>query len=253
MDNELHDKVMLVTGGARRVGAAIARRLHAAGARVVLHYRASAAEAERLSQELNDLRRGSAAVVRAELIDMQAVRNLVPQAIAAFGRLDGLINNASSFYPTPVGSIDESCWDDLVGTNLKAPLFLCQAAAGELRKTRGAIVNITDVHADFPMKDHVVYNVAKAGLAALTRALARDLGPDVRVNGVAPGAIMWPEQGDWSNPDTQDRIVQRTALKRIGAPEDIAKAVEYLLTTGTYVTGQILAVDGGRSIMMGET
>ena len=247
----LEDKAVLITGGARRVGAAIARRLHAAGANLVVHYRSSAAEARDLKQELTAKRPGSIALVQADLLKPGNPPALVKDAMKAFGRLDALVNNASSFFPTPLGEITEQSWDDLVGTNLKAPLFLSQAAARELRKHHGAIVNIIDIHADFPMKSYVVYNVAKGGLVALTRSLARELGPEVRVNGVAPGTILWPDDESWKDEVSRQRIMNQTALKRIGEPDDIAKAVEFLLTGGPYVTGQVLAVDGGRSVMLG--
>lgn len=243
----LTGKSMLVTGGARRVGAAICRRLHAAGASVVVHYRNAAQEAHALQQELNGQRAQSVALVRADLLAPGVPQQLVRDAIAAFGRLDGLVNNASSFFATPVGAIDERSWDDLIGTNLKAPLFLAQAAAPELRRAQGGIVNIIDIHAELPMKNYVVYSAAKGGLLALTRSLARELGPQVRVNGVSPGTILWPDDAAWQNDIERQRIVNQTLLKRTGEPDDIAAAVEFLLTA-PYVTGQVLAVDGGRSI-----
>jgi pteridine reductase len=247
----LENKAVLITGGARRVGAAIARRLHAAGANLVVHYRSSAAEARNLKQELTAARAGSVALVQADLLKPGNLGALVKDAVKAYGQLDALVNNASSFYPTPLGEITEQAWDDLVGTNLKAPLFLSQAAARELKKNHGAIVNIIDIHAEFPMKSYVVYNIAKGGLVALTRSLARELGPEVRVNGVAPGTILWPDDDSWKDEVSRQRIMNQTALKRIGEPDDIAKAVEFLLTGGPYVTGQVLAVDGGRSVMLG--
>ncbi|MGA0023034.1 MAG: pteridine reductase [Burkholderiales bacterium] len=249
MNAILTGKSVLVTGGSRRVGAAISRRLHAAGANVVVHYRNSADDAHALQQELNVVREQSAALLRADLLAPGALPQLARDAVAAFGRLDGLVNNASSFYATPLGAIDERAWDDLVGTNLKAPLFLAQAVATELRRTRGAVVNIIDIHAELPMKNHVVYTAAKGGLLALTRSLACELGPQVRVNGVSPGTILWPEEPAWQNDIERQRIVNQTLLKRTGEPGDIAAAVEFLLTA-PYVTGQVLAVDGGRSIAM---
>jgi pteridine reductase len=251
MSASLEDKVVLITGGARRVGAAISRRLHAAGANLVIHYRSSSGEARALKEELTAARAGSVVLVQADLLKAGNAPALVKDAVKAYGRLDALVNNASSFYPTPLGEITEKAWDDLVGTNLKAPLFLSQAAARELRKHHGAIVNIIDIHADFPMKSYVVYNVAKGGLVALTRSLARELGPEVRVNGVAPGTILWPDDDSWKDEVSRQRIMNQTALKRIGEPDDIAKAVEFLITGGPYVTGQVLAVDGGRSVMLG--
>jgi len=249
MDQLLQHQCALVTGGARRVGAAIVRRLHAAGANVVVHCHRSRDAAGVLAAELNALRPASAAVACADLLDTAALPGLAAQALSAFGRLDLLVNNASSFYPTPIDAIDEAQWLDLIGTNLKAPLFLARAAAPALRERGGAIVNIIDIHAERPMRDHLIYNAAKGGLAALTRALALDLGPQVRVNGVSPGAIVWPEAGAWEDPAEREAIVRRTILGRTGAPEDIAGAVLYL-AGAPYVTGQILAVDGGRSIVL---
>jgi len=249
MDQLLQHQCALVTGGARRVGAAIVRRLHAAGANVVVHCHRSRDAASVLAAELNALRPASAAVACADLLDTAALPGLAAQALSAFGRLDLLVNNASSFYPTPLDGIDESQWADLIGTNLKAPLFLARAAAPALRERGGAIVNIIDIHAERPMRDHLIYNAAKGGLAALTRALALDLGPQVRVNGVSPGAIVWPEAGAWEDPAEREAIVRRTILGRTGEPEDIAGAVLYL-AGAPYVTGQILAVDGGRSIVL---
>ena len=239
---------VLVTGAARRIGATISRTLHAAGGRVVLHCNRSREEAERLSAELNGARAGSAAVVQADLLDLAALPKLVDDAARAFGRLDGLVNNASSFYSTPFGKISEREWQDLIGTNLRAPLFLAQAAAPRLRESKGAIVNIVDIHAERPLANFLVYTVAKAGLAGLTRALAIELGPDVRVNGVAPGAILWPDAGKHYDPAERDRILATTPLATIGSPEDVAGAVKYLLFDAPFVTGQVLAVDGGRGI-----
>src|SRR6478736_5442736 len=239
---------VLVTGAARRIGAAISRTLHAAGARVVLHCNRSRDEAERLAADLNGARAGSAAIVQADLLDLAALPKLVDDATRAFGRLDGLVNNASSFYSTPFGRISEREWQDLIGTNLRAPLFLAQAAASRLRESKGAIVNIVDIHAERPLANFLVYTVAKAGLAGLTRALALELGPDVRVNGVAPGAIMWPDAGKHYDAGERERILATTPLGRIGSPEDVAGAVKYLLFDAPFVNGEILAVDGGRSI-----
>lgn len=244
----LHKKTVLVTGGAKRVGAAICRRLHAAGANVVIHYRASATDARALAKALNVARAGSAACVKADLLDEKTPRALVAACLAEFGRLDALVNNASSFYATPVGNMNERAWADLIGTNLKAPLFIAQAAAAELKKRRGCIVNIVDIHAELPLKDYVIYTIAKGGLAALTRALARELAPAVRVNGVSPGPILWPDTAIWRSPKTRKNILDRTLLKRAGEPDDIARAVVFLIADAPYVTGQIIAVDGGRSI-----
>lgn len=238
----------VVTGAARGIGAAIARRLHAAGARVVVHCNRSREAAERLCAELNGARAGSSAVVQADLLDLASLDRLAKDAAAAFGRLDALVNNASSFHATPFGRTAPHEWEDLLGTNLRAPFFLAQAAAPRLAEARGAIVNIVDIHAERPLEGYAVYSIAKAGLAGLTRALAVELAPAVRVNGVAPGAILWPEQGEHFAASERERIVGRTPLERIGSPEDVAAAVKYLLFDAPFVTGQVLAVDGGRSI-----
>src|SRR5687767_3164774 len=230
MSAPLEGKVALITGGARRVGAAIARRLHASGANLVIHYRSSAAEARALKDELAAARRDSVVLVQADLLKAATHAGIVKDALKAYGRIDALVNNASSFYATPLGEITEKAWDDLVGTNLKAPLFLSQAAARELKKNHGSIVNIIDIHAEFPMKSYVIYNTAKGGLVALTRSLARELGPEVRVNGIAPGTIIWPDDEAWKDELARQRIMNQTALKRIGEPEDIAQAVEFLIT-----------------------
>ena len=250
MSENLTGKTALVTGGAKRVGAAICRRLHAQGANLMLHHRASVAEARALQHQLNTQRAGSVALIQADLLKSASLPDLVKTTVNQFGSLDILINNASSFFATAIGDINEQAWEDLIGTNLKAPLFLSQAAAGELRKRHGCIVNIVDIHAEFPMKNYVVYSVAKGGLLALTRSLARELGPEVRVNGVAPGTILWPEDNNWSDEISRQRVINQTALKRIGDPDDIAKAVEFLVTAAPYVTGQVIAVDGGRSITL---
>jgi pteridine reductase len=250
MDEGLQGKVVLVTGGARRVGAAICRRLHAAGANLLVHYRSAALEARALQVELDARRADSVALAQADLLKTAACSQLVKAALKHFGQLDAVVNNASSFYATAVGEITEQAWDDLVGTNLKAPLFLAQAAAPELRKQHGCIINLVDIHAELPMRNHAVYTAAKGGLAALTRALARDLGPEIRVNGVAPGTILWPDDETWRDEVSRQRIINQTALKRIGEPDDIAKAVQFLLADAPYITGQILAVDGGRSFSL---
>ena len=244
----MQGKVVLVTGGAKRVGAAISRRLHAAGANIALHYRSSTHDALALQAELNALRPNSVFCVQADLLNLPDLPKLVHDSIKHFGRLDGLVNNASSFYATTLEEVDEQHWNDLLGTNLKAPLFLAQAAADELRLRSGAIVNIVDIHAERPMQGHLLYSVAKAGLVALTKALAQELAPHVRVNAVAPGVIVWPEQGDWDNEMRRKQIVEHTLLKREGEPDDIAKAVLFLLSQAPYITGQVIAVDGGRSI-----
>lgn len=238
--------VILVTGAARRVGAEIARSLHKAGARLMLHYRHSATEVAELADTLNRQREGSAAIVQAELGDPAALQAAVTQTLDVYQRLDGLVNNASSFFPTPIGRIDEADWDNLIGSNLKGPLFLSQAAAPHLRLSQGSIVNITDIHAERPLKNYPLYCAAKAGLLGLTRALALELGPEIRVNAVAPGPVAWPEGESFSLAE-RDAIVAHTLLKRAGSPADIAGAVKFLLLDAPYVTGQVLNVDGGRT------
>jgi pteridine reductase len=242
----LRDQVVLITGGARRIGAEIARALHAAGANILVHYRSSAAAAIALADEFNRSRAHSAAIFAAHLLNDDAPDNLVAATLLEFGRLDILINNASSFYPTPIGRITLPQWDDLIGSNLKAPLFLAQAAAPSLRAQRGLIINMIDIHALRPLRAHPVYSAAKAGLAMLTRSLARELGPEIRVNGIAPGPVLWPE-GDFDE-ELKQEIIGKTALKRHGTPQDIARTALFLAKDAPYITGQIIAVDGGRSI-----
>ena len=242
----LTDKVILVTGASQRVGRETVRYLHAAGAQVVIHYRHSATEAKLLQQELNKSRPDSAAILSCDLANIESLPTLIEQTQQTWGRLDALVNNASSFYPTQIGETTLAQWNDLFSANLQAPFFLAQAAAPHLKQNRGNIINIVDIHADRPLRGHTVYCMAKAGLAMLTKSLACELGPEVRVNGVAPGAILWPD----TNMDeaTKQRITDKTFLKRRGNPVDIAKAVLYLIKDATYTTGQILAVDGGRSL-----
>lgn len=244
--NSLSEKTVFITGGAKRLGAAMARVLHEAGANLVLHYHKSRDQAEALAYELQTIRPDSVVLVQADLLDMTALHKAARQAEHAFGSLDVLINNASSFYPTPLGNITGNQWDDLIGTNLKAPLFLSQALAPALAKREGLILNMVDIHARRPMREHTVYCVAKAGLSMLTMSLARELGPTVRVNGIAPGAILWPE-ADLPQA-TRDKIIDETVLGRCGSPEDIARAAMFYISEAPYVTGQILAVDGGRSL-----
>ncbi|HCZ14610.1 MAG TPA: pteridine reductase [Candidatus Accumulibacter sp.] len=239
-------KTILVTGAAKRLGSAIARELHATGANVMLHYRQAAATAEDLVGELNAARPSSAACLPADLLDAGSLPQLIADTVDRFGRLDALVNNASSFFPTPLGEIDLASWDDLMGSNLKAPLFLTQAAAPHLRAARGAVVNITDIHAERPLAGYPLYCVAKAGLLGLTRALAIELAPQVRVNAVAPGPILWPDSGFFDSAARQE-IVAHTLLQRTGCPEDVARAVRYLLEDAAYVTGQVINVDGGRT------
>jgi pteridine reductase len=226
-------KVVLITGGAKRVGAAICRRLHGAGANLMLHYRASAGEARLLQAELNHQRKDSVALIQADLLDLGKVPSLIDQTVQSFGRLDALINNAASFYPTPIGEITPEDWENLIGADLSL----------------GAIVNITDIHAERPLKNYILYSIAKAGLVGLTRSLARELAPEIRVNAVAPGPILWPDDDAFDELSRQ-RIISHTPLKREGTPEDIAKAVHFLLTEATYVTGETINVDGGRHVAL---
>ena len=244
--NNLNNKVALITGAARRIGAAITTSLHQSGADVAIHYRGSEDEAAALAEKLNKQRPGSAAIFESDLIDTSSLAGLVDAVLGWRERLDILVNNASKFYATPIGEISEEHWDDLVGSNLKAPLFLSQAAAPALRKNGGSIINIVDIHAQRPLGSHAVYGAAKAGLAMLTRSLAKDLAPEVRVNGVSPGAILWPEGG--LDEQIKDTILEQIPLKRAGDPADIAACVLYLVRDAAYVTGEIIAVDGGRSI-----
>ncbi len=241
----LDGKTALVTGAARRIGAVVARRLHAEGMNLVVHYRSSEKDAQALCQSLNEIRRDSAVPAQADLSDLDGFASLVKTSLQ-WGSLDLLVNNASTFYPTPIGKVSESDWDALMTGNLKAPFFLAQTAAPHLKKSHGVIINMLDIHARRPLREHTVYCASKAGLEMVTLALARELGPEVRVNGVAPGPILWPAQG--LDEKAKQAILDNTALKRAGSPDDIAGAIIYLVRDAGYVTGQILSVDGGRSI-----
>ncbi len=245
MGKTMKKKSVLVTGAAHRVGAAIVRLLHAQGANIILHYRSSDSAAKKVAVELNRQRKGSVKTLVADLNDDAAYSVLIQEAVDCFGGLDALVNNASSFYPTPLLEATLAQWDDLMASNLKAPFFLAQAAVPHLTKRCGVIINIVDIHADRPLKGHPIYCMAKAGLVMMTKSLAKELGPHIRVNGVAPGAILWPEDME---ENIKQEVIARTALKRKGSPEDIAKTVLYLVRDADYMTGQILAVDGGRSL-----
>ena len=245
-DNTMNGKVALITGAAKRIGAETARTLHAAGMNIVIHYRYSRQEADELSYELNQQRENSAHVIQGDLDDDSIFCRIVEDAAETWGRLDVLVNNASSFFPTPVGSITLEQYHSLMNSNLKAPLFLSQAAAQFLKETQGCIINMVDIHAFRPMKKHPVYCAAKAALAMLTQSLARELGPEIRVNGIGPGAILWPDNDIDEN--TKNFIIERTALKRHGEPKDIAKAILFLVRDADYITGHIVPVDGGRSL-----
>ncbi len=242
----MENRVVLITGAAHRIGAETVRALHADGANIVIHYRNSSAGAEALKQELEQTRPNSVSLVQGDLLNINDLPRMVEEAQRAWGRLDVLINNASTFYPTAIGEITLNHWDDLIGTNLKAPLFLSQATAPYLREAKGSIVNMVDIHAERPLRGHPVYSIAKAGLVMMTQSLAAELGPEVRVNGVAPGAILWPENE--MDDETKARIVSRTFLKRSGEPRNIAEAILYLVRDADYTTGTILKVDGGRSL-----
>ncbi|WP_260291970.1 pteridine reductase [Sedimenticola hydrogenitrophicus] len=238
--------VALITGAAHRIGAAITRRLHREGLDIALHYHRSQAAAEALRDELERRRAGSVRLIQADLNALEQLTEMIQQIRQWRGRLDLLVNNASSFYPTPLEQLTVEQWDDLMGTNLKAPFFLATAAAPLLRATRGAIINLVDIHAERPLKHHPVYSMAKAGNAMMVKSLARELGPEIRVNGVAPGAILWPEQEP--SEQVKNEILSRTSLGRSGTPEEIAGTVRFLALDAPYITGQIIAVDGGRSV-----
>jgi pteridine reductase len=242
----LQGQVAFITGSAQRIGARIAHLLHAAGMDIVIHYRRSDGPAKALQAELESKRIDSAIVLQADLLDTALLPSLIDSIENWRGRLDLLVNNASSFYPTPLDSASEAQWDELLGSNLKAPFFLARHAAALLRANAGAVINLVDIHAERPLKDHPIYCIAKAGNAMMVKSLARELGPEVRVNGVAPGAILWPEAE--LDADAKQEILSRTALKRAGAPDDIARTVLFLYRDAPYITGQILAVDGGRTL-----
>lgn len=238
-------KNVLITGAAKRLGAACARLLHSEGCNVFLHYRSSATEAQQLCDELNQQRPDSARIMQADLLNMAELADVANEACLAWGGIDVLVNNASSFYPTAIPDATEQQWDELLGSNLKAPFFLAQVLTKTLTDNKGCIVNIVDIHAERGLSGYPVYSIAKAGLAAMTKVLAKELGPAVRVNGVAPGAILWPEH---SSEPANLEILQRVILKRSGEPADIAKAVLFLVKEANYMTGQILTVDGGRTL-----
>jgi pteridine reductase len=238
-------KNVLITGAAKRIGATCARLLHSEGYNVFLHYRSSASEAQQLCDQLNHQRANSAKIMQADLLNMAELKALAKQAIMAWGGIDVLVNNASSFYPSSISEVTEAQWNELLGSNLKAPFFLAKVLAQTLADHNGCIVNMVDIHAERGLKGYPVYSIAKAGLVAMTKILAKELGPEVRVNGVAPGAIIWPEDLSASG---QQEILQRLALKRSGEPADIAKAVLFLIRDADYMTGQIMTVDGGRTL-----
>ncbi len=244
----MKDKVALITGGALRIGAEMVRTFHREGFNIILHYNDSEQAARELQNQLCSIRGDSVRLLQLDLVSCNDWDKVVAFCQDQWGRLDVLVNNASSFYPTRLGEIEEQHWDDLLGTNLKAPFFLCQALAPALRENAGTIVNIVDIHAARPLKNYSVYSVAKAGLIMLTRSLAKELAPEVRVNGIAPGAILWPENKAELTDQTRANIIRQIPLKRQGAPADVAKTALFLATDAPYINGQILAVDGGRSL-----
>jgi len=239
--------VALITGAARRIGAAIATRLHGCGYRVIIHYQNSAADAEKLCAKLNAMRADSAHSLQANLLDIDSVEQLAKASIAQWGQVNALVNNASSFYPTPLPKATNSQWDELIGSNLKGPFFLCQALSKELKKHCGSIVNIADIHAHQPLKDHSIYCIAKAGNKMLTKTLAKELAPNIRVNGIAPGVILWPENDTQKN-DEQEKLIKTIPLQRMGSSDDIARLAEFFITSASYITGQTIAVDGGKHL-----
>ena len=238
--------VALVTGSARRIGAAIARALHAAGYDLALHYRSSSDDVDALAAELERARPGSTVRLQADLAEFDRLPELVAQTVGRFGRLDALVNNASGFFPTPVGEATPAQWDALFATNARAPLFLAQAAAPHLARNGGAIVNLTDLYGERPLAGHSIYCMAKAALLMATRSLALELGPQVRVNAVSPGAILWPEEG--GDDAARQAMLERTPLARTGTPEEVAEAVRWLLQDATYCTGEVIHLDGGRRL-----
>jgi pteridine reductase len=244
--NKVGGKAALVTGAARRIGAEITGFLHARGWNVVMHCHQSHEAAQALADKLNLLREDSVRLISADLSDTGGLQAVIDQAGGFWGRLDGLVNNASVFSPTPLGSLDRADWQRVMQPNLEAPFFLSQAAWPLLRTTRGAIVNVTDIYADHPLKSHPIYSISKAGLVALTRSLALEMAPEVRVNAVSPGAILWPE--NQTDLGACEKILEKVPMERSGVPEDIAKTVHFLLEEAPYVTGQVIAVDGGRTL-----
>lgn len=243
-----NQKVVLITGGARRVGAVMARHLHAQNMRIIIHYRSSAKDAQALCDELNAKRANSAAILAADLNNTKILPQLIQAANQIWGQLDVLVNNASSFYPTPLGEVTEAQWDDLFASNLKGPFFLAQAAAPLLIKQQGCIINMVDIRARQPLKDYSAYCIAKAGLLMLTKVLTKELAPDVRVNAIAPGVVLWPDDESEVDEVARKKILARTPLKRAGTPEDIANTAAFLINQADYITGQVIAVDGGRSL-----
>jgi pteridine reductase len=243
--NYVNNKTALITGAGKRIGAAIAEHLHNAGMDIIIHYHTSENAADELARKLNDIRTDSAMTVQADLQQKKDYVGLIDTAVEFKGYIDALINNASAFYPTPLDNLNDEQWNELININLKAPLFLSQLATESLRKNKGCIINITDIHANKPLADHSIYSVSKAGLVMLTQSLAKELAPDIRVNAISPGAITWPEAMD---NETKKEILNHTALKKTGNMEDISKAVLFFINDADYITGQILNIDGGRTL-----
>ena len=240
-------QIAIVTGGAKRIGASICRRLHKSNINLIIHYKTSEKEAISLQDELNKQRKNSASLIQADLLDPKSYSKIIKEAIKIYGQLNFLINNASTYYPTKINQIDQLNWDNLIGSNLKAPLFLCKEAAPFLKENNGSIINITDAHITKPKENYIIYSIAKAGLTTLTKSLAQELGPEIRVNAVAPGPVLWPENSNEFNSSYRKKVISQTMLKKVGEPDDVAKAVEFLLLNSNFITSHILNVDGGRS------
>ena len=240
-------QVAIITGGAKRVGAAISRRLHKANIDIIIHYRNSDTEANSLQEQLNKIRKGSASIIQADLLDPDSYSLIINEAIKVYGQLNFLINNASSYYPTNINDINELNWNELIVSNLKAALFLSKEASPFLKKSNGSIINITDAHITNPKKNYIIYSIAKSGLTTLTKSLALELGPEIRVNAVAPGPVLWPDKSSEFDALYRKKVISQTMLKKVGDADDIAKAVEFLLLNAPFITSHILNVDGGRS------
>ena len=240
-------QVAIITGGAKRVGAAISRRLHKANIDIIIHYRNSDTEANSLQEQLNKIRKGSASIIQADLLDPNSYSLIINEAIKIYGQLNFLINNASSYYPTNINDINELNWNELIVSNLKAALFLSKEASPFLKKSNGSIINITDAHITNPKKNYIIYSIAKSGLTTLTKSLALELGPEIRVNAVAPGPVLWPDKSSEFDELYRKKVISQTMLKKVGDADDIAKAVEFLLLNAPFITSHILNVDGGRS------
>lgn len=240
-------RTVLITGGAKRIGLAIAKYLHQYGFNIIITYNKSKNDAGKVLSTLNNNRPNSCAIIQANFSTIKSYNSLYNKALKVFGRIDVLINNASKFYPTKIDMVNDKSWTDIINANLKTPLFLSKSFFPELKKRKGSIINIIDIHVSPPLKNHLIYNLSKAGLLALTQSLAKDLAPSVRVNGVSPGAIMWPAS---INKKRKKEIISKIALQRIGEPDDIAKTILFLITNGDYITGQNINVDGGRKLNM---